>query len=190
MLAKAASKLKTGASPSDTPLAPIPALNPSAPAHADLRLKGVVERTTSEDEDTCLGLVFNRKKGADATVLAQSVSEGRASSFRENPPSASSPCDLVVHEGGGESAPRGDFGVPPAAELPAFLQEVLQTFQDREVDGQGEDPLGGHATRGLGTFLIASSRTSTQVQELRVEVLKLREAASQDVLQIKKLTQH
>jgi len=43
------------------------------------------------------------------------------------------------------------------------------------VDGQGEDFLGGHAARGLGAFLIASSRASTQAQELRVEVSKLRE---------------
>jgi len=52
----------------------------------------------------------------------------------------------VVHEEGGEeSSPKGDFGVPPVAELPAFLQEVLQTFQDREMESQGEDPLRGHA---------------------------------------------
>jgi len=56
------------------------------------------------------------------------------------------------------------------------------------VDGQGEDPLGGHAARGLGAFLIASSSASTQVQELRAEMLKLREATSQDALQIKQLT--
>jgi len=57
------------------------------------------------------------------------------------------------------------------------------------MESQGEDPLQGHAARGLGAFLIASSRASTQVQKLRAEMLKLREAASQDALQIKKLTQ-
>ena len=46
------------------------------------------------------------------------------------PPSASSPCDIVVHEGGGESAPGGDHSAPPAVELPAFLQEALQSIQD------------------------------------------------------------
>jgi len=67
--------------------------------------------------------------------------------------------------GGGGSSLGGDFGVPPVAELPAFLQEVLQTFQEREMESQGEDPLRGHAARGLGAFLIASSRASTQVQD-------------------------
>jgi len=79
--------------------------------------------------------------------------------------------------------------VPPAAELPAFLQEFLQTFIDGEMESQGENPLQGHAAKGLGAFLITSSRASTQVQELRAEMLKLKEAASQDALQIKKLTQ-
>jgi len=54
------------------------------------------------------------------------------------------------------------------------------------VDGQGEDPMGGHAAKGLGAFLIASSRASTQAQELRVEVLKLREEST---LQAKKFSQ-
>jgi len=96
----------------------------------------------------------------------------------------------VVHEGKGESAPRGNFGAPPTAELPAFLQEVLQTFQDGEImESQDEDPLRGHAAKGLVAFLVASIRASTQVQKLRAGMLKLREAASQDTLQIKKLTQ-
>jgi len=63
--------------------------------------------------------------------------------------------------GGGGSASGGDFGVPPTVELAAFLQEVLQTFQDGEMESQGKDPLRGHATRRLGAFLIASSRAST-----------------------------
>jgi len=89
-----------------------------------------------------------------------------------------------------ESAPGDDSGAPPVTELPAFLQEAFQSFQDREVmESLSEDPLQGHAAKGLGAFLVTSSRATTQVQELRVEVLKLREAASQDPLQIKKLTQ-
>ncbi|XP_068498159.1 uncharacterized protein [Phaseolus vulgaris] len=57
------------------------------------------------------------------------------------------------------------------------------------MESLGENPLRGHAARGLGAFLVASNQASTQVQELRAEMLKLREAASQDALQIKKLTQ-
>ena len=76
--------------------------------------------------------------------------------------------------------------MPSAADLPSFLTEVLHTFQGGEVDGQGEDSLGGPAARGLGAFLIAFSRTSNQAQELRDEVLKLREELT---LQAKKSSQ-
>ena len=198
MLAEAASKLKAGAGPSDAnTAAPADALaatifapNPYAPAPADLRQKGVVEAAASEDEDTCSGLVFKRKRGVDIAVPMLSTLDGCVPSFRENPPSAFSPRDLVIHKGGGESSPGGYSGAPSSAELPAFLQEVLQTFLDGEmVESQGEDPLRGHAARGLVAFLVTSSRALTQVQELRAEMLKLREAASQDALQIKKLTQ-
>jgi len=157
-LVEAASKLKVGVclsdakvvAPANAPLMPIPAPNPSIPAPADLRQKGVVEAAAFEDEDIYYGLVFKRKRGVDAAVSAQSALDGRASSFRENPPSASSPRDLVVHEDGGESSLRGDFVVPPAAELPTFLQKVIQSFQDGEMESQGEKPLRGHAARGLG----------------------------------------
>ena len=102
MLAEAASKLKNGVGPSNAPPAPTPATSPSASTPADLRQKGVVEATASEDEDTCTGLVFKRKRGVDVTVSAHSVSDGCAPSFRENPPSASSPRDLVVTKTEGE----------------------------------------------------------------------------------------
>ena len=60
-----------------------------------------MEATASEDEVICFGLVFKRKKVADVAILAESASDGRASSFRENPSSASSPRVMVVHEGRG-----------------------------------------------------------------------------------------
>ena len=76
----------------------------SAPAPVDHRHNRVAEATASEDEDTFLGLVFKRKRKADVAVPAASYSDDRAPSFRENPPSASSPRDLVVPKGGRESA--------------------------------------------------------------------------------------
>lgn len=164
--------------------------SPYAPTPVDLRQKGVVEATASEDEDTCSSLVFKRKRVADVAVPAQSASDGCASSFKENPPSASSPCDIVVHEGGGETAPGGDHSAPPAVELPAFLQEALQSFQDREMmESLSEDPLQGHAAKGLGEFSVASSLAMKKVQDLQIDVQELREAGSRDALQIKKLTQ-
>jgi len=91
------------------------------PAPIDHGQQGVVEATASEDEDTCTGLVFKRKRAGDDVAPSHSASDGHAPSFRENPPSASSPRDLIMLEGGGESAPGGDQGMPPTANLPAFL---------------------------------------------------------------------
>jgi len=94
MLAEAASKRKAGAGPSDVDVATpanapgtaITAPSPYAPTPMDLRQKGVVEATASEDEDTCSSLVFKRKRVVDVAVPAQSASDGRASFFRENSP--------------------------------------------------------------------------------------------------------
>jgi len=85
----------------------------SAPPPIDQRLKGVVEVAKVapfEDEDTCSGLIFKRKHKADVVVTTLSDSDGQASSYREHLPSASSPCDIAVQEGRGESASGGDHG--------------------------------------------------------------------------------
>jgi len=84
-LAAVATQLKTAPDPS------LP--DPAALAPVDQRLKGVVEITEAaafEDEDICSGLVFKRKRKADVAVPAPSGLDGRAPSYREHPPSASS----------------------------------------------------------------------------------------------------
>jgi len=121
------------------------------------RLKEVVVATSIEDEDTDLGLAFKRQRVDDVEAPSHSVTDGRAPSFRDNPPSASFPCDLIVHEGGGESTPE-DHQTPFAIELPAILQQALRRFQDREV----VESLGGNlrqdrVAQSLGDFLITSS---------------------------------
>jgi len=103
--------------------------DPSAPSLIDQRRKGVVEATTSEDKDTCSGFIFKRKQKAKVAVLVPSGSDDRAPTYKEHPPNASSPRDLVVQEGRGESALGGDRGAPPTG-LPAFLQRALQSFQN------------------------------------------------------------
>jgi len=134
------------------------------PAPIDHRQKRVVEATASENEDTCTCLVFKRKRVDDVVAPSLSTLDGHTLSFRENPLNASSPRELIVLEGGGKSALVGDHAMPFADDLPSFLQEVLQGFQGREVDSQGEDSLGGPVARGLGAFLVESSRASTQAQ--------------------------
>jgi len=53
---------------------------------------------------------------------------GRPASFRDHPPSASSPHGLLALEGGGESAP-GDEQTPSAPELPVVLQHAFKGFE-------------------------------------------------------------
>jgi len=78
----------------------------SAPNSSDLapdgdRLKGVVVAAGTEDEDTSSGLIFKRQRVGDVEVPTHLASDGHASSLRDNPQSASSPRDLIMHEGGG-----------------------------------------------------------------------------------------
>ena len=94
---------KAAPSPSNVdalaPVATIFAPSPYAPTLVDHRQKGVVEATASKDNDTCSGLIFKRKRAADVAIPAHSASDDSAPSFRENPPSASSPRVPRCHEG-------------------------------------------------------------------------------------------
>ena len=89
-------------------------------APGDNRLKGVVVAAGTEDEDTSSDLVFKRKRVGDVEAPPHYASDSHAPSFRDNPPSASSSRNLIVHEGGEERAPEG-HQMPPVAELPAIL---------------------------------------------------------------------
>jgi len=95
------------------------------PSTKDKRLKGVAkaaEVAPSEDDDTCSGLVFKRKRKVDATVPAQSGSDGQAPSYRECPPVSLLPATSWCKKVGGD---HGDSLV----DLPAFLQRALQSFR-------------------------------------------------------------
>ena len=92
-LAVVASQLKVAPVPS----APGPSI--LGPSSKDKRLKGVAvvaETAISDDEDTCSGLVFRRKRKADDAIPMISGSDGQAPSYKECPPSASSPHNIVV----------------------------------------------------------------------------------------------
>jgi len=110
----------TGASPPSAPIsthvAPSPA--PSAPivvvpfavvwaSSAPVPLekdKGVVEIESDREEDSVEGPIFKRRRAVEATT-SHSTTIGRPTSFRDHPPSASSPHGLLALEGGGESTP-------------------------------------------------------------------------------------
>jgi len=63
----------------------------------------VAETAPSGDEETCSRLVFKRIRTDAAATSAHSVSNDRAPSYRNFPPSPSPSRDIVVQEGRGES---------------------------------------------------------------------------------------
>jgi len=67
------------------------------PSDKDNKLKAMAEVAPFEDEETDLGLIFKRKRKADIAIPMPSDSDGQAPSYREYPPSASSPRDIEVH---------------------------------------------------------------------------------------------
>ena len=164
--------------PTNPPSSATSSPNTSEPAPIDNREKGVVVIAGSEDEDTCTSLVFKKPRVGDVEVATHSASDGHALSFHENPPSASSPPDLVVHESGGESAPK-DHQSPPAPDLLSLLQQALKHFQDKEMaESLGGNLLQYRVAQDLGDFLVASSLALSkahEAQDLQAEIAKLKE---------------
>jgi len=72
------------------------------PAPVD-KQKGLVVAIGSEDEDTDTGLVFKRQRVDNVVAPSHFATDGHAPSFGDNSPSASSPCELIAHEGGGRA---------------------------------------------------------------------------------------
>jgi len=174
-LAGVAMQKKTAPGPS--------APRPSAPDLKDKRLKRVaevVEVAPSEDDETCSGLVFKKKRKADAAIPVPSDSDGRALSYRECPPNAFSPRNVVVHEGIEESSSEGDQW-ESFADLSSFLQKVFHSTRTKErLDNLEEDPLLEHVPRQLGETLVGTSLLLSKMQ-------RAKEMASQEALQTTKL---
>jgi len=81
---------------------------------------------------------------------------------------------LLLHSHQGENAPEG-HQAPPAAELPAILQQALKCFQNKEVvDSLSEDPAQSRVAQSLGEYLIASSLSLSKVKDLQAGMAKLR----------------
>jgi len=169
-----------GAPPTSTTHAP----HPTEPAPVVDRQKGVVA-VNSDDEDTYTGLVFKRHRVGEVVVPSPSA-YGGTPTFRDNPPSASSPCQLVVHESARESAPEAQH-VPSAPKLPTLLQQILKRFQDKEVlESLGGNLFQDRIFHGLGEFLVASTLALSRAQE--AEDLKTRMAELDEELSLKTKT--
>ena len=134
----------------------------------------------TNDEDTCTGLVFKRQRVGEAAVPSASTSGGTPA-FRDHPPSASSPLQRVVHEGGGESALEGQE-IPSTSQLPVLLQRIFNRFQDKEVVESSSGNLSqDRIVNGLGDFVIASNLALSKAQEakeLKAKMAKLEEELS------------
>jgi len=150
-----------------TPIAPsasaTPFPQPIGPTLVVDGQRGVLAVET-DDEDTSTGLVFKRQRVGEVVVPSASASGGTPT-FMDHPPSTSSPLQLVVHEGGGESAPEGQE-MPSTSQLPMFLQRLFNCFQDKEV----VESLNGNLSQdrvvdGLGDFLIVSNLALGRAQK-------------------------
>jgi len=106
---------------SPPPIAAVPLAVASSPAPAPLDKGKRVLEILSDDEDSDGGLVFKRRKAARVPTLPAASPQG-GESFKDNPPSATSPQPTTVQEekgDGAESAPS-----PPPAEASAVSASV------------------------------------------------------------------
>jgi len=178
-------------SPTTPPPSATSTPNTTEPAPVDNSQKGVVAVVVdSEDEDTYTVLVFKRLRVGEAVAPSHSTSGGLTPAFKDNPPSASSPRNLIVHEGGGESTPKGQQ-MPPPLELHAFLQEALKRFQDQDMVKSLEGNfLQICVARGLGDFLVASSLALIKAQEMQDLQVKMKKLKEELVLKTKAFSNH
>jgi len=116
----------------------------------------VVAIDSDDDEDIEEGVVFKRRRVVAATT-SHSATNNCPTSFRDHPPSTSSPRGLLALECGGESTPKNDQ-VPPTPELPAVLHHALKSFEEQEaVEALDGNMLRERMSHGLGEFLVHSS---------------------------------
>jgi len=93
----------------------------SSPAPTPLDKGKRVLEVLSNDEDSDGGVVFKRRKAARVPILPAASPQG-GESFRDNPPSATSPQPTIVQEEKGEGAESAP--PPPPAEVSAAPASV------------------------------------------------------------------
>ena len=142
--------------------------------------KSVVAIESGDNEDTGEGVVFKRRRKLVATP-SHSSTHGRPSSFREHPPSTSSPHGLLPLEGGDKNAPTSEQ-TRSAPELPVVLQHALKGFQRGAAEHLDEDA--ARARLGLSfDEVLAQSNAHISRTEVRVkEQVALVEAKAKEEL--------
>jgi len=144
-----------------------------APSAKDQKLKALVEIVPSRDEEICSGLVFKRRQTDVVATFAHSVSDDRAPSYRDSPPSASPPRDIAVQEGRGENASEeGQWD--PSSDSASLLQRMLFSSKVKgRLKNLEEGPLMEHTTRQMGETLVENCL-------LLFELWKAKEPANED----------
>jgi len=140
------------------PLATVRASPPSTPLEEN---KGVVLIASDDDEDTMEGPTFKRQK---TTMVATSHSSSvrRSTSLRDNPPSASSPPNLLALEDGAESVP--EPAPAPAPEFPLVLQQILRGYQKEAMGSSIDEALQESMALSLGEFFARANSSFHKVE--------------------------
>ena len=149
------------------PLATVRASLPPAPLKKG---KGVVLIASDDEEDTMEGPAFKRRKAAKAATSHSSLA-GRPASFRDNPPSSSSPQGPLALEGGNESVP--EPAPAPTPELPLVLQQILKGYRKGAMGSYTIEAVQKNLALSLGEFFAQANASSHEAELETKEQLAL-----------------
>jgi len=154
-----ASPQATPAPTSQVPIAAVPlATARASPPPSPLeKNKGGVLITSDDDEDTMEGPAFKRRK-TTMVATSHSSSARRPASLRDNPPSSTSPPNLLALKDGAESAP--EPAPAPAPEVPLVLQQILRGYQKGAMGSSTNEALQESMALSLGEFFARANSSS------------------------------
>jgi len=153
----------TSASPTPIVVVPLAAVRASPPPARLDKNKGVVLIASDDEEDTMGGPTFKRRK-TTTVAPSHSYSAERTTSLRDNPPSATSPQNLLELEDGAERVP-----VPaPALELPLVLQQILKGYQKGAMGSSTDEAMQEILALSLREFF-ARANSSSHEAELKTK---------------------
>jgi len=107
------------------------------------------------------GSAFKRRK-TTMVATSHSFSARRPASLRDNPPSVSSPPNLLALEDGAESV--HELASAPAPELPLVLQQILKGYQKGAIRSYTDEALQESMGLNLGEFLLVSTPLPTRLR--------------------------
>jgi len=127
---------------------------------------------SDDEEDNLGGPVFKRRKATTAAT-SYSSSAGRPTSFRDNPPSASSPQNPLALEDGGKSTHEPPLAIAP--ELPLVLQQILRGYQQGTMGSSTTEAVQENLALSFGEFFAHANSSSHEAELKTKEQLALAE---------------